>query len=135
MVVIVSMHIATGAWAGAAAGSRGRAVACGVVLHALCDAVPHRDIDSTRFEIVSGVALLALVVAGRSPLDPAVVGAVASCAPDLEHVLPLPQPRERKLFPTHRYAALHRAGGVAAWLQLVVAGAVVGAMFRGRATR
>jgi len=46
--------------------------------------------------------------------DPAVVGAVASSATDLEHVLPLPRPGGRKLFPTHRIAGLHRTGGVPA---------------------
>jgi hypothetical protein len=82
---------------------------------------------SRRFEIGSGLALLAVVVATRGPLDPAVLGAVASSAPDLEHVLRLPRPRGRKLFPTHRFGRLHRRGGVRASVQLLVAGAIVGA--------
>ena len=122
------MHVATGAAAGTILGSHGRVVAAGVLLHAACDAVPHEDIHSLRFELASGAALLALVAAARGPFSPAVVGALASCSPDLEHVVRLPQPRGEKLFPTHRFAALHRSGGVPAWLQLVTAGAIVGAL-------
>ncbi len=121
------MHVASGAAAGAALGSRRGALAAGVLLHVVCDMVPHQDIPSRRFEIRSGLALLALVAAARGPLDPAVVGAVTSSAPDLEHVLRLPRPGGRKLFPTHRFARLHRTGGVRASLQLVAAGAIVGA--------
>jgi hypothetical protein len=125
--VIVSMHVASGAAAGALLGSRGRALAAGPLLHFVCDAVPHQDIASRRFEIVSGAALVAVVAAARGPLDPAVLGALASSAPDVEHVLPLPRPGGRKLFPTHRFRRLHRSGGVRAWVQLLVAGAIVGA--------
>jgi hypothetical protein len=125
--VVVSMHVATGAAAGAALGSRVGALATGPLLHFVCDVVPHQDIESRRFEIASGLALLALVAAVRGPLDPAVIGGVTASAPDLEHVLPLPRRGGRKLFPTHRFARLHRTGGVPAWLQLVTAGAIVGA--------
>ena len=124
------MHVASGAAAGAVLGSRGRAVAAGLLLHFVGDTIPHQDIPSRRFEIGSGLALLALVAAARGPMDPAVVGAVASSAPDLEHILRLPRPGGRKLFPTHRFARLHRSGGVRASLQLVVAGAIVGATIR-----
>jgi hypothetical protein len=125
--VIVSMHVASGAAAGALLGSRRRALVAGPLLHIVCDVVPHQDIASRRFEIGSGLALLGVVAAARGPLDPAVLGAVASSAPDLEHVFRLPRPGARKLFPTHRFAGLHRRGGVRAWVQLVVAGAIVGA--------
>jgi len=43
-------------------------------------------------------------------------------------VLPFPRPRGRELFPSHRWAPFHRAGGVPAWAQLVVAGAVLGVL-------
>jgi hypothetical protein len=125
--VIVSMHVASGAAAGALLGSRRRAFVAGPLLHFVGDVVPHQDIASRRFEIASGVALLALVAAARGPFDPAVFGAAASSAPDLEHVLRLRRAGGRKLFPTHRFAGLHRRGGVRAWVQLVVAGAIVGA--------
>ena len=120
------MHVASGAAAGALLGSRGRALAAGPLLHFACDACPHEDIPSLRFEIGSGVALLAVVAAVRGPLDPAVFGAVASSAPDVEHVVRLRRAGGRKLFPTHRFRGLHRRGGVRAWVQLLVAGAIVG---------
>jgi hypothetical protein len=126
--VIVSMHVASGAAAGALLGSRGRAVVAGPILHAVCDMIPHQDIPSRRFEIGSGLALLALLAAVRGPLDPAIVGAVASSAPDLEHVLPFPRPGGRKLFPTHRFHALHPSGGVSSSVQLLAAGAIVGVL-------
>jgi hypothetical protein len=106
----------------------------GPLLHLVCDVVPHQDIASRRFDIGSGVALLAVVAVARGPLDPAVVGAVASSAPDLEHVLRLRRVGGRKLFPTHRFAGLHRRGGVRAWVQLLVAGAIVGATIGQRRT-
>ena len=120
------MHVATGAVGGAAAGSRLRAALVGLALHGICDRTPHWDIASRRFEIRSGVALLGLLAATRGPLDPAVVGAVASSAPDLEHVVRLPRPGGRKLYPTHRFRGWHRSGGVPAELQLLAAGFLVG---------
>jgi hypothetical protein len=124
--VIVSMHVATGAAGGLLAGSRAAAAVVGPILHFLGDRIPHQDIDSRRFEIASGVGgVLALAVV-RGPFDPATIGAVTSAAPDLEHVLPLPRPGGRKLFPSHRIRGWHRAGGVSAEAQLVAAGALLG---------
>ena len=131
--MIVALHVATGAAAGALAGSRGRATALGLALHALGDAIPHGETDDRDFEIASGVALLALLAATHGPLHPAVVGAAASAAPDLEHVLPLPKPGGRDLFPSHRVPGWHRSGGIPAWVQLVAAGVIVGLLIsRGR---
>jgi hypothetical protein len=133
--MIVSMHVATGAAGGALAGSRARAAIVGLALHGICDRVPHWDIASRRFEIRSGLVLLGLLAATRGPLDPAVVGAASSSAPDLEHVLRLPRPRGRKLYPTHRFPGWHRAGGVPAGVQLFVAGLIVGLLVRPPRTR
>jgi hypothetical protein len=119
------MHVATGAALGAAAGSRGRAVALGLASHALADAVPHTDIESRRFEIGSGLVLLGLLSFRLGPLHPAVVGAAAASVPDLEHVLPLPRPGGRALFPSHRIEGWHRGGGLPASLQLLAAGVIV----------
>jgi hypothetical protein len=130
--MIVSMHVATGAAGGALAGSRFRAAFLGLILHGVCDRVPHRDIASRRFEIRSGVALLGLLAAARGPFDPAVVGAAASSAPDLEHVLPLPRPGGRKLYPTHRFRGWHRTGGVSTEAQLFAAGVIIGSLLRPR---
>jgi hypothetical protein len=130
--VIVSLHVATGAAGGAITRSRPGAVAVGLVLHALGDRMPHQDIASRRFEIRSGVAC-ALALAARYGLSsPVTVGALAASAPDIEHVLRLPRPGGRKLFPSHRIHGWHRAGGVPAWAQLLAAGAIVGYLLGSR---
>jgi hypothetical protein len=128
--VIVTMHVAAGAAAGAIAGTRGKAALAGLALHALQDAVPHEDIPSRRFETVSGLALLTLLAVRRGPLDPAVIGAAACAAPDLEHVLPLPKPGGRDLYPSHRVPGWHREGGLPAWAQLAAACVIVAVLIR-----
>jgi hypothetical protein len=122
--MIVSMHIAIGAAAGGATGSRRLAVLLGPLLHVAADRVRHEDIPDRRFEIVSGVVCVAVLAARRGPLDPVVLGAAASSAPDVEHVVPWLRPRGRKLF--HRRPQL--AGGIGTCVQLLVAGVVVGAL-------
>jgi hypothetical protein len=126
VAVIVSLHVATGAAAGAASGSRLAAVMLGPVLHLAGDRLPHQDIGSRRFEIGSGLAGLVLLAARRGPLDPATLGAAASSAPDLEHVLPFLRPHGRKLF--HGRRGWHRSGRFPAGLQLLLAGAILGAL-------
>ncbi|MGH3024626.1 MAG: hypothetical protein ACRDNI_13290 [Gaiellaceae bacterium] len=126
--MVVSLHVATGGLAGALAGSPARALGLGLLVHAAGDAVPHQDVASRRFETLSGVAGLLLLATLRGPLDPAVVGAAAAAAPDLEHVLPLPRPGGRKLFPSHRVRGWHRSGGLPAWAQVLAAGAILGAL-------
>jgi hypothetical protein len=101
-------------------------VALGLLAHLAGDRIPHRDIPSRRFELRSGVALLLLVAVRRGVLHPATIGAAAASAPDVEHVIRLPRPGGRKLFPSHRFAGWHRAGGLPAWLQLIAAGALAG---------
>jgi hypothetical protein len=132
--VIVSLHVATGAAGGALVRSRGRALLLGVALHVLGDRMPHQDINSVRFEVRSGVAAVLALAARYGPLSPVVVGALAGSAPDVEHVVRLPRPGGRKLFPSHRVRSWHRAGGVPAWAQLLVAGAILGTLLaqRGR---
>ena len=130
--MIVSIHVATGAAAGAITRSRPAAVAVGLVLHALCDWTPHQDIASRRFEIKSGVACALALAARHGPLSPITFGALAASAPDIEHILPLPRPGGRKLFPSHRLHGWHRAGGVPAWAQLLAAGTIVGYLLGSR---
>ena len=124
--MIVSLHVASGAAAGALTPSRGAAVVAGALLHVAGDRMPHWDIRSRRFEALSGLAAFALLAARRGLFDRATIGAAAGSAPDLEHVLRLPRPGGRKLFPSHRFRGWHRAGGLPAWLQLVAAGALAG---------
>jgi hypothetical protein len=94
----------------------------GPVLHIAGDRVPHRDFHSRRFEIGSGLAGILLLATRRGPLDPTTLGAVASSAPDLEHVLPLLRPRGTKLFHDHGW---HRSGRFPARLQLLLAAAIL----------
>jgi hypothetical protein len=123
--VIVALHVATGAAAGAASGSRLAALLLGPVLHMAGDRVPHRDFQSRRFEIGSGVVGILLLAARRGPLDPATLGAAASSAPDLEHVFPFLRPRGRKLFHDRGW---HRSGRFPASLQLLLAAAIIAAL-------
>jgi hypothetical protein len=127
--VIVALHVATGAAAGAASGSRLAALLLGPILHLAGDRLPHQDIRSRRFEIGSGLAGVVLLAVRRGPLDPATLGAVATSAPDLEHVIPLLRPGGRKLF--HR-RGWHRSGRFPAALQLLLAGATLGALIMPR---
>jgi hypothetical protein len=130
--VIVSLHVATGAAGGALTSSRPGAVALGLVLHALGDRIPHQDIGSQRFEIRSGIACGLALAARYGPLSPVTFGALAASAPDLEHVIRLPRPGGRKLFPSHRIPGWHQAGGIPAWAQLLAAGAIVGYLLGAR---
>jgi hypothetical protein len=124
--MIVSMHIATGAAGGALVGSRLGAAILGPVLHALGDRIPHEDIDSRGFEVRCGVFGVLALAAVRGPLHPATIGAVAATAPDIEHIVRLPRPGGRKLFPSHRIPGFHRPGGLPASVQLVAAGVLLG---------
>jgi len=124
--MIVSLHVASGAAAGVLLETRVGALLAGPVLHLLGDRVPHHDIPSRRFETWTGVGALALVALRHGPLSAATLGAVAASVPDVEHVLRLPQPGGRKLFPSHRVLGWHRSGGLPAWAQLVAAGLLLG---------
>jgi hypothetical protein len=128
--MIVSLHVASGAAAGALVRSRRTALAIGPVLHLAADRVPHEDIASRRFEIASGAASVLLLAVSRGPFDVATLGAVAASAPDLEHVFPSLRPRGQKLF--HGRRGWHRSGGLSATAQLLVAGAILGALLRRR---
>ena len=130
--MIVSLHVATGGAIGAVSRSRGRAVVLGVLAHAAGDRMRHQDIPSHRFELVSGVAALLAIAARRGVLDPATVGALAGSVPDIEHVVRLPRPRGRKLFPSHRIYGFHRSGGVSVQRQLFLAGLLLGALIAPR---
>jgi hypothetical protein len=129
--MIVMLHAATGALAGAAASSRGRALALGPLVHLAGDAVPHEDIRSRALETAAGVATVGLL-ASRRGVDAATVGAAAACAPDLEHILPLPRPGGRPLFPSHRWAWPSHGHGLPVWAQLALAVAALAALLRAR---
>lgn len=126
--MIVSLHVATGAAGGSIVRSRRAAVALGLALHLAGDLVPHQDIRSLRFEIGSGIAGMLLLISRRGPLAAATLGALAAASPDIEHVIRLPRPGGKKLFPSHRIAGLHQAGGLPAGLQVFAAGVLLGAI-------
>jgi hypothetical protein len=130
--VIVSLHVASGAAVGAMAPSRRTAVVLGALMHLAGDRMPHDDIRSRRFELCSGVAALAAVALRRGIFDVTTIGAAAGSAPDLEHVLQLPRPGGRKLFPSHRIRGWHRSGGVPDWAQLLAAGLLLGVVLSRR---
>jgi hypothetical protein len=122
------MHVASGALLGAATGDRAAAALGGLALHAAGDAVPHEDFESLSLETGLGLALLAALAIRRGFTDPAVIGAVFSAAPDLEHVIPHPGHERPKLFPSHRLDGWHRGGGLSAPLQLAASLVIVGAL-------
>jgi hypothetical protein len=107
--VIVSLHAATGATMGAAVLSRAAAALLGIPLHLAGDRMPHRDIHNRRFEVASGLALVALLAARRGLSDAATIGALAACAPDLEHIVRLPRPGG----PAARSSSTAGAAGIA----------------------
>lgn len=124
--MIASLHVATGGVLGALSGSRLAALALGPALHLAGDRVPHEDIPSVRFELGSGVFALTLLALTRGPLDPATIGGAAAAAPDLEHIVPWLGPSGRELF--HGRHGWHRSGGFRTDVQLLLAGAIVGAL-------
>ena len=126
--MIVALHVATGAAAGALLARTTAPRSPALALHAAGDAVPHEDFDSLRFETATGLGLLALLALRRGLFDPAVVGGAFSAAPDLEHVFPKPGHDGSKLFPSHRLEGWHKEGGITAPLQFLLALVIVGAL-------
>ena len=126
--VISSLHVATGAAAGALLGSRRGAVAVAPFLHAAGDRMPHHDIGSRRFELYTCIGGIVALGIARGPLDPATVGGFSSAFPDAEHVLRFPRPGGKKLFPSHRLPGWHRPGGVPASVQVLTAGVLLGGL-------
>jgi hypothetical protein len=124
------LHVATGATVGAAVRSRTVAALLGIPLHLAGDRVPHQDIHDRRFEICSGLALVSLLASRRGITDTATIGAVAACAPDLEHIVRLPRPGGSKLF--HGRRGWHRSGGLSTHTQLLLAGVLVGSLLGNR---
>ena len=133
--MIVSFHVASGGAIGAVAGSRRRAILLGLLAHAIGDGIRHEDIPSHRYELRSGLAALLAIAARRGPLDPATIGAAAGSAPDIEHIVRLPRPGGRKLFPSHRIRGFHRTGGIGPRAQLLAAGLLLGLVLGARGKR
>src|SRR5436190_24112352 len=95
----------------------------------------HQDIASHRYELVSGGTALLSLALRRGLFDPATIGAAAAAAPDIEHVVRLPRPGGRKLFPSHRIRGFHRSGGISAQAQLLAAGIILGTLLAPRSRR
>jgi hypothetical protein len=124
--MIASLHVASGAVAGALASSRAQAAVAGPLLHLVLDLVPHEDIPSHRFELVTAGGALAALALAYGPLDRVTIGAALSAAPDLEHLRRFPRPRGRKLFPSHWFAGRHRGARVPVSFQLAAAAGLLG---------
>jgi hypothetical protein len=122
--VIASLHVASGAAAGALTGSRVLAILLGPALHLAADRVPHRDIMNTNLDLVSGVVGAATLAVRYGPTHPVTLGGVLAAAPDLEHVCPLLRPAGAKLF--HGRRGWHRTGRLPVGLQLAAAVLVIG---------
>jgi hypothetical protein len=127
-LVIVSLHVATGAAMGALVRSRPLALLLGPPLHVAADHVPHEDIPDRSFEIGSGLVMLGLLIARRGAFDSAVFGGAAAAMPDLEHVVPWLRPHGEKLF--HRGGGGGHGIGISTEVQLLLAGVVVGVLLR-----
>lgn len=113
------MHAATGATVGDAVRSPTAAVLLGIPLHLAGDWIPHRELCNERFDVGTGLLLIALLAWRRGPKSAATIGALAACAPDIEHRVRLPRPKGRKLF--HDGRGWHRSGRFSAEAQLVLA--------------
>jgi hypothetical protein len=129
--MIEALHAATGATVGAAVRSPLVAAALGIPLHLAGDRLPHEDIHSRGFEVASGVGIVALLAVRRGLGDPATVGALAACAPDLEHIVRLPRPGGSKLF--HDGRGWHRSGGLSVRVQLLLAAVLTARLLTRRA--
>ena len=123
--MIVSLHVATGGCVGLLTRSRLGALLLGPPVHLAADRIPHVDIDDQRFEIVSGLVCVGLLALRRGPLDPVTLGAAASSAPDLEHVLPQLRPGGRKLFHENGGGPV-QPDGLPVSVQLLLAGVILG---------
>jgi hypothetical protein len=127
------LHVASGAALGALARTPVRAALVGAVSHAAGDYVRHWDMkNGRRFEVRTGLAMLAVLALRHGPLSAPVVGAACASAPDLEHIVRLPRPGGRKLYPSHRFEGWHRPGGLSVATQLVLAGILLGAVLAQR---
>lgn len=128
-------HMATGVLAGRRCSGPADALLAGVVLHAIGDVTPHGEVNDRTFEVGSTAVGVGVLAARYGLQSPIVWGAIGSVLPDVEHVLPARLRSPRGYFPTHRFEWLHRSGGplaIPAWLQVVVGGAIIGAVAAGR---
>jgi hypothetical protein len=124
--VIASLHVASGAAAGALTRSRLLAVLIGPALHLAADGVPHRDIANRNLDLVSGIVAATTLALRYGPTHPVTLGGVAAAAPDLEHVWPVLRPAGAKLF--HGRRGWHRAGRLPVGLQMAAAVLVIGVL-------
>jgi hypothetical protein len=131
--VIVAMHAASGATVGDVVRSRTSAILLGVPLHLAGDWVPHRELRNERFDIGTGLLLIALLAWRRGPTSATTIGALAACAPDLEHRVRLPRPGGKKLF--HDGRGWHRSGRFSTEMQLALAALLVARLLLARGER
>ena len=115
---------------GAAVRSPRAAALLGIPVHLAGDWVPHRDLPNASFDIGAGLFFIGLLALRCGPTSPATIGALAACAPDIEHRVLLPRPGGKKLF--HDGRGWHRTGPFSTRSQLVVASFLVGRLLANR---
>ncbi|MEJ5297290.1 MAG: hypothetical protein WHZ52_04550 [Armatimonadota bacterium] len=120
-----SAHACIGTVVGALTGSPGKALAAGVVSHAICDIIPHSEAPRALDLVLAGAALGG-IAAGFGARSAEFWGAVGAVIPDVEHGLVLAGLMEEHhcLFPTHTGVLPHGRDGGFLW-QAAAAGAAL----------
>ncbi len=82
--MIASVHALVGATIGRLCGSHAAALAAGIVSHAACDVVPHKDL-SLKVEAPLLAATMTLLAWRCGIKSPELAGAVGAVLPDVEN--------------------------------------------------
>jgi hypothetical protein len=127
--MIVALHAASGAAAGAVTRSRLAALVLGPVLHVAADRVPHRHPSDELWEYIGGVVAVGLVAGRRGLFDAATLGAVAAVLPDAEHLAPALRLRGVKVFHP-RPGGPRSSAGVSVGIQALVAALILAPLLR-----
>jgi hypothetical protein len=100
--MMVSVHAAVGAAVGSIVGRRRAALMGGIVSHAICDLLPHRDYDP-KIEAPLAAIVFAYLAKRYGVDSPQFIGATGAVLPDFENglrVLGIIH-HDSMLFPTH----------------------------------
>jgi hypothetical protein len=125
--VIGAVHVAVGAAIGSIIGRPVSSFTVGIVSHAICDAVPHRDLTPAE-EVPLIAAALGITAVRYGIGSAAMAGAVGALLPDAEHlpVIAGVMSEEQEVFPTHcRKGAFHGRKTASRLPQVVVTGICV----------
>ncbi len=120
-----SGHACIGAFVGALSGSPGKALAVGVVSHAICDIIPHSEAPRALDLVLAGAALGG-IAAGFGARSAEFWGAAGGVLPDVEHGLVVAglMKEQHCVFPTHSGALPHGRNGGFLWQAVAAATAL-----------